>query len=136
MGDLVIGGLLTKLYSLTHTREVYTRSTANYWIAGRRIYKQYVPKRWSCESVDKTKDDHQVPPTEDDDDDDGRSKGDSEDYVEMYLVAAKKDTSLADVEGKRKRKGKEKESGNVAQIYAIENLRRMTTRVLDTMCSD
>ncbi|CEI96513.1 hypothetical protein RMCBS344292_17803 [Rhizopus microsporus] len=46
------------------SKEIYTRSTTNYWIAGNRVYHN------------------------------------GHDYTELYLIASKKDTSLAEVEGK------------------------------------
>lgn len=46
------------------SKEIYTRSTTNYWIAGNRVYHN------------------------------------GNDYTELYLIASKKDTSLAEVEGK------------------------------------
>ena len=59
---------------LSRTNEVYTRSTANHWVAGNRLYNQL-----KSPSVDRS----------------------DEDYTEIYLIAAKKDTSLAEVEGKK-----------------------------------
>ncbi|KAI8375871.1 hypothetical protein BD560DRAFT_392146 [Blakeslea trispora] len=56
---------------LSRTNEVYTRSTANHWVAGNRLYNQL-----KSPSVDRS----------------------DEDYTEIYLIAAKKDTSLAEVE--------------------------------------
>lgn len=64
------------LRKFTHTNEVYTRSTANYWIAGNRLYN----KLTVCE--------------------DNELSSEVQDYAEIYLIASKKDTSLADVEGK------------------------------------
>ncbi|RCI05769.1 hypothetical protein CU098_005317 [Rhizopus stolonifer] len=57
---------------MPRTSEVYTRSTANHWVAGNRLYNAL-----SSSSDDLIKD---------------------EDYTEIYLIAAKKDTSLAEVE--------------------------------------
>lgn len=53
------------------TSEVFTRSTSNYWIAGHRVYHTALSSKYNNE----------------------------QDYTEMYLIAAKKDTSLAEVEG-------------------------------------
>lgn len=77
-----------------------------------------------------TTDDHQEPPTEDEEEEDHYDEGVMSDYVEMYLVAAKKDTSLADVEGK-------KESNItiivLTQTRLLETMRKMAASVVDTM---
>ncbi|KAG2222752.1 hypothetical protein INT45_013116 [Circinella minor] len=87
--------------TLPNTTEVYTRSTGNYWIAGQRVYNKHGRKqerRRSQTNGDATSD-HQEPPTEDEEDEIvTERKRSPDDYTEMYLVAAKKDTSLADVE--------------------------------------
>ncbi|KAI8973720.1 hypothetical protein BDF20DRAFT_915125 [Mycotypha africana] len=61
---------------LCHTNEIYSRSTSNHWIAGNRFYHASL-------------------------NDDLRTiyNSNCQDYTEMYLIAAKKDSSLADVEG-------------------------------------
>jgi hypothetical protein len=68
---------------IARTSEVYTRSTHNYWIAGHRIYNGLSANDESSMARSSLYD----------------CSVESDDYVEMYLVAAKKDTSLADVEG-------------------------------------
>lgn len=77
--------------------EVYTRAISNYWVAGRRTFY-----RANAKAVDIAYDnvnDHQEPPAEDEDEEFRRNKQSiDEDYVEAFLVAAKKDTSLAEVE--------------------------------------
>lgn len=76
---------------IPHTSEVYTRSTANHWIAGHRLYntlrstdeeESYTAIHENRSSLDECLRDE-----------------DMDDFTEMYLIAAKKDTSLADVEG-------------------------------------
>ncbi|ORX45862.1 hypothetical protein DM01DRAFT_313727 [Hesseltinella vesiculosa] len=86
------------------TEEVYTRSTTNHWIIGKRIYHQQPPiasKEYSTpDSDDPPGDDHQAPP-------DDSPRQDSfhtstldagSDFSEIYLVAAKKDITMADIE--------------------------------------
>jgi hypothetical protein len=68
---------------IARTSEVYTRSTHNYWIAGHRIYNGLSANDESSMARSSLYD----------------CSAELDDYVEMYLVAAKKDTSLADVEG-------------------------------------
>ncbi|KAI8350586.1 hypothetical protein EDC96DRAFT_519288 [Choanephora cucurbitarum] len=63
---------------LPRTNEVYTRSTANHWVAGNRLYNAL-----KSPSLDIN---------------DDRTDEPNEDYTEIYLIAAKKDTSLAEVE--------------------------------------
>ncbi|CDS11353.1 hypothetical protein LRAMOSA03616 [Lichtheimia ramosa] len=96
--------------AIPNTSEVYTRSTTNYWIAGRRVYNRLAIRQQQMQAS--TTDDHQEPPTEDEEEEDHYDEGVMSDYVEMYLVAAKKDTSLADVE---------------------ETMRKMAASVVDTM---
>ncbi|KAI9495509.1 hypothetical protein BDB00DRAFT_813625 [Zychaea mexicana] len=84
-----------------NTSEVYTRSTANYWIAARRVYNKHGRKqqRQQPSTDPDSTSDHQEPPTEDEEDEIVTERRRSpDDYTEMYLIAAKKDTSLADVE--------------------------------------
>lgn len=89
--------LIMPTCSIPNTSEVYTRSTTNYWIAGRRVYNRLAIRQQQMQASNT--DDHQEPPTEDEEEEDHYDEGVMSDYVEMYLVAAKKDTSLADVEG-------------------------------------
>ncbi|KAG0185892.1 hypothetical protein DFQ28_008617 [Apophysomyces sp. BC1034] len=86
---------------LPHTNEIYTRSTSNYWIAGHRLYNKPLTSQGS---VQKENDEHS--PVLADTEEEGSSSSlesledcRTDDYTEMYIVAAKKDTSLADVEG-------------------------------------
>lgn len=77
------------------TSEVYTRSTSNHWIAGHRLYNTLKATEEEEEEVASrsSSSDHSKKMEQEENDDD---------YTEMYLIAAKKDTSLADVEGKSK----------------------------------
>jgi hypothetical protein len=80
---------------MPRTSEVYTRSTSNHWIAGNRIYNTLrVAEETSEEGSDTVVHENRSSIDERFRDDD------LEDFTEMYLIAAKKDTSLADVEGK------------------------------------
>lgn len=76
---------------IPHTSEVYTRSTANHWIAGHRLYNTL---RSTEEESDRAIHENRSSLDEFSRDED------MDDYTEMYLIAAKKDTSLADVEGR------------------------------------
>ncbi|KAG0739243.1 hypothetical protein G6F57_001773 [Rhizopus arrhizus] len=69
------------------TCEVFTRSTSNYWIAGHRVYHTALSSKYNNE----------------------------QDYTEMYLIAAKKDTSLAEVE-----ETLDKMASNLSEIMHIE----------------
>lgn len=80
---------------IPRTSEVYTRSTSNHWIAGNRIHNTLrVAEETSEEGSDTVIHENNSSIDERFRDDD------LEDFTEMYLIAAKKDTSLADVEGK------------------------------------
>lgn len=79
---------------IPHTSEVYTRSTTNHWVAGHRLYNTL--------RSSEDQESHSTTLYE------NRSSLDEccrdeemNDFTEMYLIAAKKDTSLADVEGKK-----------------------------------
>jgi hypothetical protein len=92
--------------TLQRTDEIYTRSTSNHWIVGKRIYS-YPPndttyRHRNSTHSDGLDDDHEAPPDESPVDE--HMPFDPSDYSEIYLVAAKKDVSLADVEGNMKRK--------------------------------
>ncbi|KAG2208694.1 hypothetical protein INT47_007793 [Mucor saturninus] len=89
---------------IPHTSEVYTRSTANHWIAGHRLYN-------TLRSTEEEDLDTAIHENRSSLDEFSRDE-DMDDFTEMYLIAAKKDTSLADVE---------------------ETLGKMTTSLLDTM---
>lgn len=91
--------------TLQRTDEIYTRSTSNHWIVGKRIYS-YPPngttyRHRNNAQNDGLDDDHEAPPDESPVDE--HMPFDPSDYSEIYLVAAKKDVSLADVEGNMKR---------------------------------
>ncbi|KAF7721863.1 vacuolar fusion protein ccz1 [Apophysomyces ossiformis] len=99
---------------LPRTNEIYTRSTSNYWIAGHRLYNKLTASKESTQQEE-----DECSPTVADTEEDGscssfESLEDSraDDYTEIYIVAAKKDTSLADVE---------------------DTLHKMTTSLLETM---
>lgn len=77
---------------IPRTSEVYTRSTANHWIAGNRLYNTL---RASTSEDDANTIVHENRSSLDE----CSRDDDMDDYTEMYLIAAKKDTSLADVEG-------------------------------------
>ncbi|KAL9537106.1 hypothetical protein MBANPS3_012078 [Mucor bainieri] len=77
---------------IPRTSEVYTRSTANHWIAGNRLYNTL---RASTSEDDANTVVHENRSSLDE----CSRDEDMDDYTEMYLIAAKKDTSLADVEG-------------------------------------
>lgn len=91
---------------IPRTSEVYTRSTSNHWIAGHRLYNTL---RSSEENAEENA--NAVHKNRSSLDECARDE-DSHDYTEMYLIAAKKDTSLADIE---------------------ETLGKMTKSLLDTM---
>jgi hypothetical protein len=76
---------------IPRTSEVYTRSTANHWIAGHRLYNTL------RSSVDN---DETIIHENRSSIDECARDDDMDDYTEMYLIAAKKDISLADVEGR------------------------------------
>lgn len=76
---------------IPHTSEVYTRSTANHWIAGHRLYN-------TLRSTEEEDLDTAIHENRSSLDEFSRDE-DMDDFTEMYLIAAKKDTSLADVEG-------------------------------------
>lgn len=77
---------------IPHTSEVYTRSTANHWIAGHRLYN-------TLRSTEEEEGETAIHENRSSLDEFSRDE-DMDDFTEMYLIAAKKDTSLADVEGK------------------------------------
>lgn len=74
---------------IPRTSEVYTRSTTNHWVAGHRLYN-------TLRSIEDTSTIHENRSSLDE----YLRDEDMNDFTELYLVAAKKDTSLADVEGK------------------------------------
>ncbi|CAO3622364.1 unnamed protein product [Mucor hiemalis] len=90
---------------IPRTSEVYTRSTSNHWIAGHRLYNTLRATENEEESADAMHKNRSSL-------DECARDEDMHDYTEMYLIAAKKDTSLADVE---------------------ETLDKMTKSLLDTM---
>lgn len=75
---------------IPRTSEVYTRSTTNHWVAGHRLYN-------TLRSIEDTSTIHENRSSLDE----YSRDEDMNDFTELYLVAAKKDTSLADVEGKQ-----------------------------------
>lgn len=95
-----------------HTSEIYTRSTMNHWIVGKRIYnslsafssiKNAAKANNNYHRINSSEhhsdiDSHEAPP--DDSPIEENIPFNPSDYSEIYLVAAKKDVSLADVEGK------------------------------------
>lgn len=98
--------------TIPHTEEVYTRSTVNHWIVGKRVYNSSTPFPSSIKNIirpiinknkiDKQQhesdmDSHEAPP--DDSPIEENIPFNPSDYSEIYLVAAKKDVSLADIEG-------------------------------------
>ncbi|SAM00400.1 hypothetical protein [Absidia glauca] len=103
--------------TLQRTDEIYTRSTSNHWIVGKRIYS-YPPndttyRHRNSTHSDGLDDDHEAPPDESPVDE--HMPFDPSDYSEIYLVAAKKDVSLADVE---------------------ENIQKVTQSLLDILHCD
>ena len=88
-------------YSLPNSREVITRSTANVWVVGQRVPKRDAASNGSISSPNPQ--------------DTGAGSGDSDDSfeplteraetlaltcTEIYLIAAKKDSTLVDIKGK------------------------------------
>ncbi|KAI8053630.1 hypothetical protein BDF21DRAFT_468341 [Thamnidium elegans] len=86
---------------IPRTSEVYTRSTTNHWVAGHRLFN-------TLRSIEDASTVHENRSSLDE----YSRDDDMNDFTELYLVAAKKDTSLADVE---------------------ETLSKMTTSLLDIM---
>src|SRR4051812_3507525 len=72
--------LIPIFHRLPELNEIYTRSTSNYWVVGRRVASVKTPKNGHRNAAQQ---------------DPG-----AEDTRELYMVAAKKDSTLVDVEGK------------------------------------
>jgi hypothetical protein len=90
-------------HSLPNTKEVITRSTANVWVVGQRIHKR-----------DDAGDTSELPPLQGTDSSSGDSTETEDSFeplmeredkqalscTELYLIAAKKDSTLVDVKGR------------------------------------
>lgn len=111
---------------IPHTSEVYTRSTSNHWIAGHRIYNTLRTNDENNEEEDANAATHESGSSLDEFPRDENM----DDFTEMYLIAAKKDTSLADIEGKPSPHFIQNITN---QFFLIETLGKMTTSLLDTM---
>jgi hypothetical protein len=116
------------------TSEVYTRSTANHWIAGHRLYNTLKATEEEEQGI-RAEQDQDSSRSSIDHNDKKEGEDYDNDYTEMYLIAAKKDTSLADVEGKSAL-NRVDQSCRKRLIYiniSIETLGKMTKSLLDAM---